>query len=423
MLAVLFFAYSFGLICGVFYLVDLALFWADLPHVASIPPPPPKIFSFELGPRILFTALMEENVTRQDANAIINALRETEFDFASLRSKQKVTLKLNNTNVPVFMSYQQDKITKFDVSRNNDGSYIAKKQEVPTIRKRIAVTGVVSTSVYAAIIAAGEKPTLTSKFIEIFGWDIDFSTDTQKGDTFALILEKIETEKGEFVGYGKLFAGEYKGKTVGIKRGYYFDHPVDKLKGFYTESGKQLKKFMLRAPLDTMRVTSRFGFRMHPTQKKYKQHNGIDYGAPTGTPVWAVADGKVIQAARAGAAGNLIVIDHGDGLKSYYMHLSRIHVKAGQQVRQRKLIGRVGSTGRSTGPHLHFGLKQSGRWINPTTKKIGTVTNLDKKYMPAFLQSVEVYKPELDKAETEATPMPGDIEGKEKSLQLDQPLS
>ena len=398
LLILLFFAFAFGCICLDFYLIEQALVWVDPPMVWARPPQPVRFEQFALGPRNLFAALIDQNVTRQDANALVVALKDADFEFGALRPKQQITLKFDAGNRPVGFHYRLSKIVSFQARRLADGTFDADRREVPTRRVLVTLTGRVTTSVWNTIIDLGEMPTLTAKFIEIFGWDIDFSSDTQRGDSFVLILEKIETEQGEPVGYGRLFAGQYHGSTVGLKQGFFFDHPVEKLKGFYTAQGKQMKKFMLRAPLDSLRVTSRFGFRMHPTLHRRKKHNGIDYRAPTGTPVWAVADGTVMAAGSAGAAGKRISIDHGNSLQSYYMHLSRISVKRGQKVHQRKLIGRVGSTGRSTGPHLHFGLKYKGQWTDPRKRKFGKVVHLDAKYMDGLKEVVDRYAAELKQA-------------------------
>lgn len=405
-LIVLFLGFSLGCISFDFYLIEQANFWVDPPIVHAKPPPPVKFNSFLLGQRNLFNALLEEGVTRQNANRLVVALKEVEFNFNELRPSQRITLKTDHQGRPIGFHYRVGKIVSYSAQQLSDGTFKAFRHETPTVSKMVTIAGRVESSVWNTIIGMGESAALTAKFIELFGWDIDFSSDTQRGDSFVLILEKIFTETGEHVGYGKLHAGQYNGSTIGLKQGFYFDHPVKKKQGFYTEKGQQMRKFMLRAPLDSLRVTSRFGFRMHPTLHKRKKHNGIDYGAPTGTRVWAVADGTIKTAGRRGAAGKMVCIDHGSGLQSYYMHLSRIHVKAGQKVGQRKLIGRVGSTGRSTGPHLHFGLKYKGKWVNPKKRKFGKPEKLEQKYMAEFTEVVEQYRESLVLKEKEIPDLP-----------------
>ncbi len=393
----------------------------DPPVVASKGPAPVTFKTFNLGNRNLFAALLDEGVSRQDANSIAAALKEVEFNFNGLRPRQKITLRYDGSEKLRGLRYEMDKINSYSSTRTRNGPFVAKHIVLPTIKKTEVISGRIETSVWNSIIALGEKPSVTAKFIEIFGWDIDFSSDTRKGDSYALILEKIYSKNGDLIGYGKLFAGVYKGRHVGEKRGFHVDHPIEKMKGFYTEKGMQMRKFMLRAPLNTLRVTSRFGYRMHPILHRGKQHNGIDYGASRGTPVWAAADGKVVKAGWAGAAGKMVAIDHGDGLKSYYMHLSRIHVKAGQHVNQRKMIGRVGSTGRSTGPHLHFGLKYKGKWTNPTKRKFGKPVKLKGKYMPLIKEAAEKYAAPLEKGLNGIPPL--HIKNDTGPTELSEPLS
>jgi murein DD-endopeptidase MepM/ murein hydrolase activator NlpD len=426
-LIVLFLFFCLACISVDFYFFEQALFWADPPLVTARPPAPAQYDTFELGPRVFFTAIIEEGVSRADANAVVVALKDVEFSFNTLRPSQKITLKRDARERLLGLHYRKTIILSYSVRRLVDGSFIAEKKQTQTVSKTVVIAGRVVSTVWDSILSIGEKPSMTAKFIEIFGWDIDFSSDTRRGDSFVMILDKIYTENGELVGYGKLHAGQYDGSYVKLKRGFFVDHPVEKKKGFYSDSGQQMKKFMLRAPLDSLRVSSRFGFRMHPTIKKRKKHNGIDYRAPTGTPVWAVADGKVVSAGRKGAAGKMISIDHGEGVKSYYMHLSRILVKKGQRVSQRKLIGRVGSTGRSTGPHLHFGLKHKGRWTNPKKRSFGKVENLDKEYMPLIEQAVEKYGAQLDQAKQALPELPSEPVTPEKdddsAMELNEPLS
>ena len=422
LISLLFFAFSFGCITGVFYLVDQAHQWTEHEIVTAKPPAPPKFTEFELGRRNFFQALIDEGITREDANSIVASLKEVDFPFSRLRPNQKIVFKFNHLNLPLEMSFQMDKTESFVASRMRDHRFVAHKDVEATIRRPVTIAGAVERTVYNAIIDAGESGTLTAKFIEIFGWDIDFSSDTRKGDTFVLLLEKEYIERtGEFIGYGRLLAGRYDSKKLGVLEGFYFDHPVEKERGFYSRNGKQMRKFMLRAPLNTLRVTSRFGFRRHPVLGKYKAHNGIDYGAPTGTPIWAVADGKVIKAGRFGAAGNMVAIDHGNGLQSYYMHLSRINVKSGQQVRQRHMIGRVGSTGRSTGPHLHFGLKQNGAWTDPTKRSFGKEKFLEKEYLPKLEAVVQEMASKLEAAAAAVAPIDQDDDQAEP--EADAPLS
>jgi murein DD-endopeptidase MepM/ murein hydrolase activator NlpD len=202
------------------------------------------------------------------------------------------------------------------------------------------------------------------RLADIFGWDLDFYTDARPGDTFRVVLEKKILTNGEEASYGRVLAAEYKngGRTY---RAVLF-HDASGNPAYYTPEGKSMKKALLHSPLKfAAPITSHFSLhRFHPILKEYRPHLGIDYGAPIGTPVQAIGDGRVIFAARKGGAGNLIEIQHANGYTTYYMHLSRILVRAGQRVEQGQRIGLVGMTGLATGPHLDFRIERHGQFLN-----------------------------------------------------------
>jgi murein DD-endopeptidase MepM/ murein hydrolase activator NlpD len=166
---------------------------------------------------------------------------------------------------------------------------------------------------------------------------------------------------------------------------------------YYLEDGQSARKTFLATPLKFVRISSGFNkHRKHPVLGYTKAHMGVDFAAPTGTPVWAMADGKVTQAGYKGANGNLVVIAHKGGLVSLYAHLHKIKVKAGQEVEQKQIIGTVGTTGRSTGPHLHFGVKVNGAYVNPQNLKMTRGEGIAKRYKGAFDALVARRKGELD---------------------------
>jgi murein DD-endopeptidase MepM/ murein hydrolase activator NlpD len=238
---------------------------------------------------------------------------------------------------------------------------------------------------------------LASLVGNLFAWDIDFSTDPRPGDSFRLIFEKKKLANGQTLAYGRLLAGEYHGERTGRKQGFWLEVGNPDIDGFYDENGMQLRKTFLRAPLDTMRITSRFGMRRHPILHRRMMHAGVDYGAPIGTPVWAVADGTVISAGFAGGAGRLVRIRHDGDIVSMYLHLSHISVRNGQRLRQRQMIGRVGTSGRSTGPHLDFRLTRGGVYFNPQKMKLYSQSKkLPAQYRAQFEQVMARLRPQLE---------------------------
>lgn len=225
--------------------------------------------------------------------------------------------------------------------------------------------GVIDDNLFQAVADIGESPQLALRLAELFGAEINFIRDLQEGDSFRILVEKRYRE-GEYKGYGRTLAASFtnKGKTFEA----FLFRDGQKRAQHYNSKGENLHKTLLQAPLAFTRLTSRFTrSRLHPVLGTRRAHLGMDYAAPTGTPVKAVGDGVVLKRGWAGDYGNQIVIRHSAGLESMYAHLSGYArgLKQGQRVRQGQVIGFVGSTGLSTGPHLDFRLRQNGAFINP----------------------------------------------------------
>jgi murein DD-endopeptidase MepM/ murein hydrolase activator NlpD len=203
-----------------------------------------------------------------------------------------------------------------------------------------------------------------------------------------VVVEKQYLD-GQFYKYGRLLAAEYSGKT-GTFRGFYWNPSGERGKGrYYDEKGQALAKTMLKTPLRFVRVSSKFDLkRFHPVLHVLKAHLGVDYAAPIGTPVWASMAGKVVQAEMMRGSGNTVVIAHNNGMQTRYYHLSRFarNLKAGKQVQQKELIGYVGNTGLSTGPHLHFSLVKNGHYIDPA--KVQVMRDPGPSNRAAFLAAI-----------------------------------
>jgi murein DD-endopeptidase MepM/ murein hydrolase activator NlpD len=244
------------------------------------------------------------------------------------------------------------------------GDFHSEIQTIPSETAPAGVTGEIRGSLFEGIIDAGEKPDLAMRLADIFGWDLDFYTDPRPGDTFRVVVEKKKLSNGEFGGYGRILAAEYVngGRPY---RAVLFHDPAGN-SAYYTPDGKSLKKAFLHSPLKfAAPITSHFSnSRFHPILKEYRPHLGIDYGAPSGTPVQTIGDGRVIFAARKGGSGNLVEIQHSNGYTTYYMHLSKILVHDGERVEQGQRIGLVGMTGLATGPHLDFRIQHHGEFLN-----------------------------------------------------------
>lgn len=242
--------------------------------------------------------------------------------------------------------------------------------------KTVEVTGIDAridadhSSLISAIDESGERVQLAMDLADIFSGQVDFQTDLQQGDRFEVLFEKTSHD-GEFSGYGAVLGAsiDVDGRQM---TAYRWQDPATGHVGYYDGQGRSLKRFLLKSPLKfEPRITSRFTTRrFHPLDHVFKPHLGVDYGAPTGAPVVAVASGVVVSAARSGASGNMVHLKHPGGFETYYLHLSAFGsgVRAGARVEQGQVIGRVGATGAATGPHLDYRLKRNGVFVNPVTE-------------------------------------------------------
>jgi murein DD-endopeptidase MepM/ murein hydrolase activator NlpD len=226
-----------------------------------------------------------------------------------------------------------------------------------------------TSSLIGAIEAAGENIQLALDLAEIFSGQVDFNSDLQPGDSFKVLFEK-STRDGEFSSYGAILGAAITVDGHEFRAFRWADSSSGKA-AYYDEQGRSLKRFFLKSPLKfEPRITSRFSLRrLHPVHNVYKAHLGVDYGAPSGSAVVAVANGTVVSASYSGGGGNTVHLKHAGGFETYYLHLSSFGpgIRAGTHVTQGQLIGRVGMTGTATGPHLDYRLKSGGRFVNPVS--------------------------------------------------------
>lgn len=224
------------------------------------------------------------------------------------------------------------------------------------------VSGVISSSLFAAVGEAGEEDQLALDMAEIFAWDVDFNTELQRGDSFRLAVEKLRLD-GRFVRYGRILSAQLVRGSRTL-RAVRFDASL--ASGYYAPEGTPLRKAFLRSPLRFSRISSRFSrARMHPILHEVRPHLGVDYAAPAGTPVMASCNGIVTQAGWLGGYGKAVRIRHPNGYETLYGHLSRIDVRPGQRVGQGSPIGAVGATGLATAPHLDYRMLRSGVYLDP----------------------------------------------------------
>lgn len=260
-------------------------------------------------------------------------------------------------------------------------------------------SGEISSSLFGATDAAGIPDGVATQLAEIFSGDIDFYRDLRKGDRFSVVYESL-THHGQEVRGGKVLAAEFVNDNVEYQAFWFSDERGgDGKGGYYTAEGKSLRKAFLRSPLEFSRVTSGFSnARRHPVLNITRAHKGIDYGAPTGTRIRAVADATVEFAGRQGGYGNLVVLRHRGNYSTAYGHMNGFAkgIRTGVRVSQGDTIGYVGQTGVATGPHLHYEFRVAGQQINPATVALPTAIPLNKAQLAQFHTATNTLRAQLD---------------------------
>ena len=267
----------------------------------------------------------------------------------------------------------------------NEGEQLTTETQLRQMSKEVQqAEGIIKSSLFLAGKEAGLTDQMIMKLANIFGWDIDFVLDIREKDRFMLVYEKIYRD-GEFLRDGKILAATFINQGERFQAIWFEDGEIE---GHFTADGRNMRKAFLRAPLNFAYISSGFNpRRMHPVLKKVRAHNGIDYYAPKGTPVYAAGAGTVIKAGYSSANGNHVFIKHANSIVTKYLHFSKLLAKKGQKVRQGQTIGLVGSTGLATGNHLHYEFVLNGVHRNPRTVPLPKVEPLEGESLIRFQQS------------------------------------
>lgn len=347
-------------------------------------------------------ALRKAGVQADDIDAAIRSLQGL-VDFRLMRPGHKFKLRLDANGRLLSMDVLQGLLRQTRCEkRGGEWQGVSLDIKVEAIEAQVSV--VVRSSLWEAIVQdAGEDSRLVHDLVEIFAWEIDFYSEVHAGDSLRLLVDKRFAE-GQFVGYGPIKAAEFISSGV-VRRAYWHPQPPAQgtephagdvaVIGYFDANGGSLRKQLLKAPLKYGHVTSTFGRRRHPVLGYTRSHNGTDYGVPTGTPVWSVGGGTVVRAGWHGGFGRLVEVRHPNGWLSQYAHLSRIAVKVGTRVEQKQVIGNVGSTGLSTAPHLHYGLKKNGKYVNSLLQTFAPGKALAGDELAQFHRQVTVLQARL----------------------------
>ncbi|OGS35998.1 MAG: hypothetical protein A2293_06245 [Elusimicrobia bacterium RIFOXYB2_FULL_49_7] len=335
----------------------------------------------------LSSILAEHHVKSSEAHLVIEAIKG--ICQCVLFVGQDYFLELNpDSSLALFKLLSRDRLTYYQVVRE-ETQYRADIRPRPLRKERVTLAGILQSSLYEAMAKAGERPELVINLIDIFAWDINWFVDPQVGDTFKLIFEKVYSDE-EFMGYGKILSAYYKNREKPY-RAYYFS-PDSTVADYFDAQGVSLRKSMLKAPLAYRRISSRFSrSRFHPILKCRRPHLGVDYAASTGTPVKAAGDGRVLFAGVKGGYGKCVHLRHFNSYTTMYGHLSGFvsALRSGKTVKQGEVIGFVGSTGLSSGPHLDYRVKRGNQFVNPLTLSAPPVGKVPAKWRSDFLSLVE----------------------------------
>ena len=326
----------------------------------------------------LMKLLVDAGIARPEAHQAINALREV-YSPRALKPGQSIHLILDppddGRGAPgprlAALNLRPDLERDIHVERSavTDG-FSARAVARPLSRELTAAAGLIDSSLFVAGKSAGVPPAILAELIRAFSYDVNFQREIQPGDRFSVIYESYYDRSGQLAKTGPLLTAKMilSGKPLEVFRFTSADGDTD----YYDATGKSVRKALLRTPVDGARISSRFGMRRHPVQGYSKMHRGVDFAAPSGTPIYAAGSGVVERAGRFGAYGKYLRIKHKSGYKTAYAHMSRIAkaMRSGIRVAQGQVVGYVGSTGRSTGPHLHYEVLMGDQQINPLKVKL-----------------------------------------------------
>lgn len=341
------------------------------------------------------TIIEKQNLNGKLVHDVIISVKDT-FNVRIMQLGKPYTLlrTRDRSKKLQYFIYQPDNLTYYVVDFTDSVAVAFKKIKPVTYRRR-TIAGELNGSLSETLKNEGVAASLSAKLTDVYKWSIDFFK-SKKGDKFAVTFTERYINDSIYDGVDSLECAffEYKGKKI-----YAFpfkQSPKDKLE-YYDEEGKALKNFFLKAPLKTVNITSRFSKRrFHPVQKFFKPHNGTDYAAPHGTPIMSTANGVVELVGYTAGNGNHVKIKHDKTYSTQYLHMSRILVKRGQKVRQGQIIGKVGSTGLASGPHVCYRFWKNGKQVDALKLKLPTSIPMNPKNKPRFIEFMTPLKRELD---------------------------
>jgi len=337
-----------------------------------------KEFTTNLKPR--YTSVNYTSKAGDTHESIINKLKITKEEKKKIlkliiKEKALKVLKINQKYTFKFDNLSSEKITEFRIETDkknevlfkkliNKNEFVSKQIKKNFTKNLVYKENLITNSLYNSALNSGIKPNVIIEFARLYGFQVDFQRDIWKDDSFQIIYEEFLNEDNIIVDTGEIIFANLNLQNTDLQL-YKFEYEDDKF-DYFDENGKSIRKTLMKTPINGARLSSSYGKRKHPILGYTKMHTGTDFAAPTGTPIMASGDGKVIKAGWCGGGGNCVKIKHNKTYQTVYAHMSKFGrgIKKGVKVKQGQIIGYVGSTGMSTGPHLHYEVIENGRKIN-----------------------------------------------------------
>ncbi len=381
---------------------------APLPVLADAPRPAPNVYPLMLDLKVadgdtLMNILTDTGVSYQEAHNAVDSIRAI-YDPKKLDIGQNVSVTLDKNaaqEMPVIssMNVPISNISSVQVTRTGEAEkahFAAKEVKAQVFHKSARMGGKIESSLYETGVHSGIPANVLNELITAYSYDVDFQRDIHPGDKIDVMFDRMQTKEGAVAGNGNVLYAELNlsGKAIKIFR--YADKAGNA--DYYNEKGESIRKAMLRTPINGAKITSAFGMRNHPILGYSRMHRGVDFGAPTGTPIYAAGDGVISFAGKKGGYGNYMSITHDKKYSSAYGHISRFAsgMGPGKKVKQGQIIAYVGATGIATGPHLHYEILVNNTQVNPSGVKFKTGNILGGKELVAFRKSVAQIQAQLN---------------------------
>lgn len=342
------------------------------------------------------------NLSTSEAHGLVSSSKQAKT-LTSLKPGQQLALLTSEDGQLQKVRLIKSQLESMTFTKTSTGYLYESVVRKPDVTFNFAKI-TIDSSLFQSAAQAGIADGLTMELAGVFGWDVDFALDIQKGDTFNFVYEELILD-GKKIGHGDIVAAEFNKKNSSYQAVRYTDKEGNSR--YFTPSGMSMRKEFLRTPIDFARISSHFNLkRKHPILHKIRAHKGTDYAADTGTPIKATGNGRVVLVGRKGGYGNTIIIRHGEVYETVYAHLSKYArgIKVGSKITQGQIIGYVGSSGLATGPHLHYEFHVNGQVRNPVTIKFANSSPIATSEKPRFLAQTQRYMTQLAGYTNKLTP-------------------